>query len=90
MDKKKILKSVGENINPFKTGRKKTLAMIKGHSMTLVTFLVMVLFVLFSNKDASTKFFYLAFLIIAEGIFGAYSFLSLRLRKVEEKLEKLS
>lgn len=90
MDKKKILKGVGENLNPFKTGRKKTLAMLRGHSMTLVAFFVMVLIVLFSKGESNTKFFSLAFLMLAEGVFGAYSFLSLRLRKVEEKLEKLA
>lgn len=83
------MKGVGENLNPMKKGRKKTIAMIKGYGMTMIAFLFAVILLLLSGMENLIKFTCVVTALIMEAVFGAYSFLSLRLRKLEESEEMI-
>ena len=83
MNVREIIAGAGENLNPIKKGRKKTLAMIKGYGMTMIAFLFAVIIVLVMEKDPLMKFTFVVLLLIMEGLFGAYTFLSLRIRQLE-------
>ena len=83
MNVREIIAGAGENLNPIKKGRKKTLAMIKGYGMTMIAFLFAVIIVLVMEKDLLMKFTFVVLLLIMEGLFGAYTFLSLRIRQLE-------
>ena len=83
MNVREIIAGAGENLNPIKKGRKKTLAMIKGYGITMIAFLFAVIIVLVMEKDPLMKFTFVVLLLIMEGLFGAYTFLSLRIRQLE-------
>ena len=57
--------------------------MIKGYGMTMIAFLFAVIIVLVMEKDPLMKFTFVILLLIMEGLFGAYTFLSLRIRQLE-------
>lgn len=89
MNFRKIMAGVGEDLNPIKKGRKKTQAMVCGYSMTMVAFLFLTIAGLVVSDDRFMSFTLLMSTLLAEGLFGAYSFLSLRIRRLEETAESV-
>lgn len=89
MNAKKMMKKVGEDLNPIKKGEKKTQAMVRGYCMTMVAFLFMAIAGLVISENRLAGFTMLAFTLFMEALFGAYSFLSLRIRRLEEVAEKV-
>lgn len=89
MNARKVMKKVGEDLNPIKRGEKKTQAMVRGYCMTMVAFLFMAIAGLILSEDRLAGFAMLTFTLLMEALFGAYSFLSLRIRCLEEAAEKV-
>lgn len=88
MNFKEVISETRERLNPVKTGKRKTNAMVKGYCSTMIVFAFVIILAWATLDTPVYKFTIIASIVSMEVLFGAYSFLSLRIRRIEEQLEE--